>query len=96
MTRRSSNFHLWFEVVIIEVDGNVLCLLLVVIVCATKQPRHLENINDNQAEAGTLHIVNKECNISATELMNRLFAITNMFGLVTCKRTADGRQTNVG
>jgi hypothetical protein len=31
--------------------------LLVEIVCATKQPRHLENINDNQAETGTLHIV---------------------------------------
>jgi hypothetical protein len=31
--------------------------LLVEVVCATKQPRHLENINDNQAEQGTMHIV---------------------------------------
>ena len=61
--------------VTIEVDGDILCLLLVEIVCATKQSRHLENINDNQAEAGTLHIVDKECNSWATELMNRQFAM---------------------
>jgi len=54
-TGRCSNLHMWFEVVIIEVDGDILCLLLVEIVCATKQPRHLENINDNQAEAGTAY-----------------------------------------
>jgi hypothetical protein len=48
---------MWFEVVIIEVDGDIIYLLLVEIVCATKQPRHLENINDNQVPAGTLHIV---------------------------------------
>ena len=48
---------MWFEVVIIEVDGDILYLLLVQIVCATKQPRHLEN-DDNQAEAGTLRILN--------------------------------------
>jgi len=47
---------MWFEVVIIELHGDILCLLLVEIVCGTKQPRLLENIN-NQAEAGTLHIV---------------------------------------
>jgi hypothetical protein len=29
--------------------------LLVEIVRATKQPRHLENVNDNEAEADTLH-----------------------------------------
>jgi len=58
MTGRSSNFHLWFEIVIIEVDGDILRLLLVEVVCATKQRHHLENINDNQAEAGTLHILN--------------------------------------
>ena len=57
MTRRSSNFQVWFEVVSIDVDVDILCLSLVEIVCATKQPRHLENINDNQAEAGTLHNV---------------------------------------
>ena len=47
MTRRSSNYHLWFEVVIIEVDGDILCFLFVEIVCAMMQPRHLENINSH-------------------------------------------------
>jgi len=57
MTIKSSNFHLWFEVVIIEVDGDIHCLLPVQIVVTIKQPRHLEDINDNQAEVGTWHIV---------------------------------------
>jgi len=41
----------------IEVDGDIHCLLFVEMVCGTKQPRHLENISDNQAEAGTLNNV---------------------------------------
>jgi hypothetical protein len=88
---------MWFEVVIIEVDGDILCFLLVEIVCATKQPLHLENINDNQAEAGTLHIVDYEYNSWATELMNRLYAMhKHVSTCFTRKRTADGGQTNVG
>ena len=49
MASRSSNFHLWFEV-LIQVNGDVLSLLLVEEECAAKQPRHLENINEMQAE----------------------------------------------
>jgi len=59
MTTRSSDFYLRFEVVIIEVGGDIPCLLLVQIVGTTKQPRHLDNINDNQAEACTLHIAKR-------------------------------------
>jgi len=49
MTWRSSNLHLWFEV-LIQVDEDVRCGLLVEEVCTKKQPRNLENINDMQAE----------------------------------------------
>ena len=41
----------------IEVDVDMLFLLLVEIVGATKQTHRLENMNDNQAKAGNLHIV---------------------------------------
>jgi len=49
MAWRSSNLHLWFEV-LIQVDGDVVRLLFVEEKCTKKQPRHLENINDMQAE----------------------------------------------
>jgi len=39
------------------VDGDILCPLIVEIVGATKQTHRLENMNDNQAKAGNLHIV---------------------------------------
>jgi len=45
----SSSLHLWFKIVI-QVDGDVLCLMLVEEEFASKQPRHPENINEMQAE----------------------------------------------
>ena len=49
MAWRSCNLHLWFEF-LIQVDEDVLYLLLVEEECTTKQPRHLENINDMQSQ----------------------------------------------
>jgi len=45
----------------IEVDVDMLFLLLVEIVGATKQTHHLDNFDDNQSKAGTLLIAYKEC-----------------------------------
>jgi len=49
MTWRISSLHLLFEV-LIQVDGDVLCLLLVEEEFTTKQPLRMENMNDMQAE----------------------------------------------
>ena len=46
---RSSSLLLCFEV-LIQVDGNVLCILLDEEECTKEQPRHMENINDMHAE----------------------------------------------
>jgi len=63
-----------FEV-LIHVVGDVFCVMFVEEECTTKQPCHLENINDMQAEYDTLHTAHHECKSLAIVQMNRLSAM---------------------